>query len=87
MNGVIDGYRIIADDDLWEFINENKEFKEFVGQCVSHFVHFVIPRRDQTIEMEQDYPIPERIDISSSSLVSIKRNTHNELFVSFVTWI
>ena len=86
MTRLIDDYKVIADDDLWEFVDENKEFKEFIGQCVSHFVHFVIPRRDQTLEIEQDYPIPDRIDISSSSSVSIRRNTKNELFVSFITW-
>jgi hypothetical protein len=86
MNTEYDGFHIVADDDLWEFVDEDPIFKEFIGQCISHFVHFVLPIRNQTFEMNETYPIPDRVDISSSSEVNIHRDLDNTLFISFMTW-
>lgn len=83
----IDGYEmdIYAEDDVFETIEENENFREFVGKCVSHFVHFVIPRRDQSKEIVQDYEIPESADILDLTLRLI-RETDNKILMSFVTW-
>lgn len=86
MGKQINGYSVVAEDDIWETIDEDQSFNEFIGKCVSHFVHFVIPRRDQSNEIEQDYPIPENIEIVSSSLVSLRRTLDNQIVVSFSHW-
>ena len=82
----INGYSVEAEDDVWEWIDESAEFNEFIGKCLSHFVHFVIPRRDQTVEIEQDYQISDDIEISSSSSVLLHRDLENKIAISFITW-
>ena len=82
----INGYDVVAEDDIWEFIEADKKFNAFIGKCVAHFVHFVIPRRDQSKEIGQEYPIPEDIEIASASTVLLQRDLDNKIILSFVTW-
>lgn len=84
----IDGYEmdIYAEDDVFETIEENENFREFVGKCVSHFVHFVIPRRDQSKEISQDYPIPESVPDILDTRILLTRGIDNKILMSFVTW-
>lgn len=76
---------ICAEDDLFEAIEANEDFREFIGKCVTHFIHFVIPRRDQTCGVEQDYEVPESIDILDPSVL-LRREKGNKIIVSFARW-
>lgn len=84
----INGYDmdIRAEDDVFETIEENENFREFVGKCVSHFVHFVIPRRDQSKEIVQDYEIPESVPDILDTRIMLTRETNNRIIVSFMKW-
>jgi len=78
------GEKIVADFDLWEFINKNQQFNDFVGQCVTHFTHFVVPRRDQTNEIAQDYPVPLGIDdVGGDRIVLTRKDGGNVIFIEF----
>lgn len=75
---------VVAEDNLWEVINENAKFNEFVGQCITHFVHFVVPRRDQTQEIAQDYAVPVDIeDIGGDRILLTRKDNGNVIFVDW----
>lgn len=75
-----------AEEDVWEFIDCDPVFNEFVGKCVTHFEHFVIPRRDQEREIEQDYHIPDGTTISSSSEILLRWKKGEGISISFMRW-
>lgn len=76
--------RVIAEDYLWEFMDENPKFNDFVGQCVTHFVHFVVPRRDQTQEIAQDYPVPIDIeDVGGNRILLTRKDNGNVIFIDW----
>ena len=75
-----------AEEDIWEFINNDSVFNDFVGKCVTHFEHFVIPRRDQEHEIEQDYHIPDGTTISSSSEILLRWKKGEGISISFMRW-
>lgn len=77
--------KYLAEDDVWELINNDREFNRFIGQCVTHFMRFVVPRRDQTQIIEQDYRIPDSIDTIECS-VMLKRELDNRIFIRFCNW-
>ena len=80
-------YDIYAQDDLWEYMDTNQKFNDFIGQCITHFIHFVIPRRDQTLEIQQDYPVPLDIDDVGGDLVMLTRKDRsNTIIVEFWRW-
>lgn len=84
MNTVFDGIRIIAEDDLWEYMDTNSRFNSFVGQCLTHFMHFVVPRRDQSIEICQDYPVPLDIeDVGGDRILLTRKDGGNVIFIDF----
>lgn len=84
MNTSIGGARVVAEDYLFEVMEENRKFNEFVGQCISHFVHFVIPRRDQSFEITQDYPVPLEIeDVGGNRIALTRKDNGNMIFVEF----
>ena len=39
MEKIIGVSRVVAEDFLWEVIDENPKFNAFIGQCITHFVH------------------------------------------------
>ena len=71
-----------ADDDLFDDMENIPELNDHVGKCVTHFIHFVIPRRDQTMDIEQTYEIPDRFGIIEPSL-TIRRETGNRIFIKY----
>lgn len=75
-----------AEADIWELINSNPEFNNFIGKCATHFEHFVIPRRDQDCEITQDYRIPENIDAGLESYVLLRWNKGNDISIDFCKW-
>ena len=76
--------KFIAETDLWEYMNSNKKFNDFVGQCITHFEHFVIPRRDQTQEIAQDYPVPTDIDdVGGDRILLTRKNSGNVIFIDW----
>lgn len=75
-----------AEDDIWEVIDESLEFKEFIGKCVTHFEHFVIPRRDQEHEIAQDYRIPSSAYDGIESTVMLRWNKGQGVTISFYNW-
>ena len=78
---------IIVSKDILEYMNSDKRFNEFMGQCITHFVHFVIPRRDQTKEICQDYPIPADIEEIGGDMVMLTRKDRaNKIFIEFWRW-
>ena len=78
------GDKIVAESYLWEVMNENKKFNDFVGQCVTHFVHFVVPRRDQTHEIAQDYPVPIDIeDVGGDRILLTRKDNGNVIFIDW----
>lgn len=78
------GERIVVEFDLFEYMEHNQEFNAFVGQCITHFVHFVVPRRDQTMEIAQDYPIPLSIeDIGGGRILLTRKDSGNVIFVDW----
>lgn len=77
---------LLAEDDIWELINNDENFKDFIGQCVTHFTSFVVPRRDQTKDIEQDYEIPDSVDTIENSVL-LRRDTKNRIYISFVNWM
>lgn len=86
MKNVLDYDEIYAEDDAWEMMDENQGFNEFVGKCITHFVHFVVPRRDQGRDIQQDYEIPENIDVDCQSRIMLTRENGNKIRISFWTW-
>ena len=75
-----------AEDDVWEIINKNPEFNTFIGKCVTHFEHFVIPRRDQEHEIAQDYQIPDEIDVGLETSVMLRWNRGAGITIEFCNW-
>lgn len=73
-----------AEDDIWEVINSDEAFNEFVGKAITHFVHFVVPRRDQTAAIKELYQIPEEFKELPALSVEIEREPQtNEIFIRF----
>ena len=84
MNTVIGGVRVIAEDYLFEVMDENQRFNGFIGQCVSHFAHFVVPRRDQTREIAQDYFVPVDIDdVGGNRILLERKDGGNIIYICF----
>ena len=78
------GEKIVAEYDLFEYMDENDMFNEFIGKCISHFVHFVIPRRDQTREITQDYMVPINIeDVGGGRILLTRKDSSNVIFIEF----
>ena len=76
--------RVVAEDYLWEIMEENQQFNDFIGQCVTHFVHFVVPRRDQTQEIAQDYPVPIDIeDVGGNRILLTRKDNGNVIFIDW----
>ena len=76
---------IWTNDDLFFDIEENLGFREHVGKCLTHFLHFVVPRRDNDYDIEQDYSIPDDFGLIESSLL-IRRERGNKIFISYTRW-
>lgn len=84
MNNVPGFERVVAEDYMWEVMNENQKFNDFVGQCITHFVHFVVPRRDQTQEIVQDYPVPIDIeDVGGDRIMLMRKDSGNVIFIDW----
>lgn len=77
---------IYAEDDLFEDLEENQGFNEFIGKCLSHFIHFVVPRRDQDSDIAQEYEIPESVDNIPVPSVILTRETGNKVTISYSRW-
>ena len=84
MEKLIGVSRFIAEDFLWEVMDTNPKFNAFIGQCITHFVHFVVPRRDQTQEIAQDYPVPIDIENVGGDRIMLTRKDNGN--VIFVDW-
>jgi len=76
--------RFIAEYDLFNYMEENQEFNAFVGQCITNFIHFVVPRRDQTQEIVQDYPVPITIENAGGDRILLTRKDNGN--VIYVDW-
>ena len=84
MERLIGVNRVVAEEYLWEVMNQNPEFDAFVGQCITHFIHFVVPRRDQTQEIAQDYPVPITIeDVGGDRIMLTRKDNGNVIFVDW----
>lgn len=84
MKRIIGVDSVIAEDYLWDVMEENPAFNDFVGQCITHFVHFVVPRRDQTQEIAQDYPVPITIeDVGGNRIMLTRKDNGNVIFVDW----
>lgn len=78
------GEKIVAEPYLWEAMDTNPKFNDFVGQCITHFVHFVVPRRDQTQEIAQDYPVPIDIeDVGGNRILLTRKDNGNVIFIDW----
>lgn len=76
--------KVVADEYMWECIDGNKAFNDYVGRCLTHFVHFVVPVRNQEHEIAQDYPIPTDIeDVGGDVLLFTRKDNRNEIFIEF----
>lgn len=84
MNSISGFDRVIAQNDLWDYMEQNQAFNDFIGQCLTHFVHFVVPRRDQTQEIIQDYPVPISIeDVGGDRILLTRKDKGNVIFVDW----
>ena len=84
MEKLIGVSRVIAEDFLWEIMDTNPKFNAFIGQCITHFAYFVVPRRDQTQEISQDYPVPTSIeDVGGDRIVLTRKDGGNVIFIEF----
>ena len=84
MEKLIGVSRVIVEDYLWEIMDENPKFNDFIGQCITHFVHFVVPRRDQTQEIVQDYPVPIDIeDVGGDRIMLMRKDSGNVIFIDY----
>lgn len=84
MEKLIGVSRVIVEDYLWEIMDENPKFNDFIGQCITHFVHFVVPRRDQTQEIVQDYPVPIDIeDVGGDRIMLMRKDSGNAIFIDY----
>ena len=84
MEELIGASRVIAEDYLWDVMEENQAFNDFVGQCITHFIHFVVPRRDQTQEIAQDYPVPITIEsVGGNRIMLTRKDSGNVIFVDW----
>ena len=72
----------LADDDVFEDMENIPEFNDHVGKCASHFIHFVVPRRDQRSIIEQMYEIPDKFGIIEPSL-TLTRHAGNKIFIKY----
>lgn len=79
---------IVPDEDVIELINKDENFKIFVKQCLEHFTHFVIQRRDQDNEIAQDYEIPESVDYAlDAEIMLTRKDKSNKIYISFWNWM
>lgn len=86
---LVNEYQIIVpDEDVVELINKDEHFKIFAKQCIEHFTHFVIPRRDQDNEIAQDYEIPDSVDYALAAMIMLTRkDKSNKIYISFWNWM
>ena len=78
------GEKIVAEHDLFEYMDSNQAFNDFIGQCITHFSHFVIPRRDQTQEIAQDYTVPVDIeDVGGNRILLTRKDNSNVIYVDW----
>ena len=79
---LLKGY--VAEDILWDYINEDKDFNEFVGKCVTHFNEFVYPNRNHHKIIRQDYIIPERIECIMGDRIWITKSPEKDkVYIDF----
>ena len=84
MEKLIGVSRVIAEKFLWEVMDTNPKFNAFIGQCITHFVHFVVPRRDQTQEIAQDYFVPTDIeDVGGDMILLTRKDSENVIFIDY----
>ena len=80
--------KICLDEDVLELANRDEVFRNFLRQCTDHFLHFVIPRRNQDNEIAQDYPIPESVDhILDAAIMLTRKDKNNMIYISFWNWM
>lgn len=80
--------KIFANDDVWELMDTNQRFNDFIGQCITHFIHFVIPRRDQTKEITEYYPIPKGIEGTwSDTIEMVREDNQNNIYIYYYLWV
>lgn len=76
--------RFVAEYDLFNYMEDNPAFNAFVGQCITHFIHFVVPRRDQTQEIVQDYPVPITIEnVGGDRILLTRKDSGNVIYVDW----
>lgn len=84
MERSIGANNVIIEEYLWDVMDESPQFNEFIGQCITHFVHFVVPRRDQTQEIAQDYPVPIDIDaVGGDRILLTRKDSGNVIFIDW----
>ena len=84
MERLIGVNNVIVEEYLWDVMDEKPQFNEFIGQCITHFAHFVVPRRDQTQEIAQDYPIPLDIDdVGGDRILLTRKDGGNVIFIDW----
>lgn len=72
-----------AGNEILDLINSDPTFNAFIGQCMIHFMRFVVPRRDQTRIIEQDYQIPDNVSTNETAVL-FKRKAGNRIFIEFL---
>lgn len=84
MEKLIGASRVIVEAFLWEVMDTNPKFNAFIGQCITHFVHFVVPRRDQTQEIAQDYFVSTDIeDVGGDRILLTRKDNGNVIFIDW----
>lgn len=84
MEKLIGVSRVIAEDFLWEVMDTDPKFNAFIGQCITHFIHFVVSQRDQTQEITQDYPVPTDMeDVGGDRILLTRKDNGNVIYVDW----
>ena len=79
---------MFATDDVFEILDKNYEFKDFIGRCISHFLNIALPDSIPGRYFERMYDVPMDIpDVYSSVIYFIKPSYEEKIYITFTGMI
>lgn len=75
MNTLPTGENVIAEDEVWDLMGKNTDFRRFVEYCLTRFVSMDVA--------EEEFPIPDDIEeIYSDRLYVIRDQSNGSVLLS-----
>lgn len=80
--------KILMEDDIYDLMLENEDFKVFITKCILHFTEFRLKWRDNDEQVDETYPVPDIFEEQRlSDAITFERKPNAEkILVKWVIW-